>query len=167
MGGPKRGGMKKACPPCLATLLGNPTPSWIHCFTYAICYYIPLPLNLANKQQATSNKQAIIPLQVRQDWNAGCRRMRKIGRLVHEDLCLQDLVHLAPDPTTPVPRPLPTLVDIMWLHDSLQQLGRLYARQQERERLRKWCDKMGEALLNRPKEVYKWIKNEFQPPRSC
>ena len=23
---------------------------------------------------------------------------------------------------------------------------------------------MGEAWLDRPKEVYKWIKNEFQPP---
>ena len=87
--------------------------------------------------------------------------MRKIGRLVREDLCLQDLVHLAPDPTAPVPSPLPTLVDIMSL---LGRLDRFYARQQERERLRKWRDKMGEAWLDRPKEVYKWMKNEFQPP---
>ena len=90
--------------------------------------------------------------------------MRTIGRVVREDLCLHDLVHLAPDPTAPVPRSLPALVDIMSLHGSLRQLGRLYAWQQARERLRKWREKMGEAWLDRPKEVYKWIKNEFQPP---
>ena len=75
------------------------------------------------------------------------------------------LVHLAPDPKALVPRPLPTLVDIMSLHNSLQQLGRLYAWQQEWERLRKWRDKMGEAWLDRPKEVYKMDKELISTPR--
>ena len=125
------------------------------------------PSNLHSATRKATQKLTqlgVIPLQVRQDWDTGCRRMHKIGKLVREDLCLQVLVHLSPDPTALVPRPLPTLVDIMSLHDSLQQLGRPYARQQERERLCKWRDKMGDAWLVRPKEVYKWIKNEFQPP---
>ena len=45
--------------------------------------------------------------------------MRKIGRLVRNDLSLEELQHLAPDPHLPVPRGSPPLKDIMTLHDSL------------------------------------------------
>ena len=45
-----------------------------------------------------------MPQQVRYHWDVARRRMRKIGRLVRNDLSLQELQHLAPDPHLPVPR---------------------------------------------------------------
>ena len=44
-----------------------------------------------------------MPKQVRYDWDAACRHMCKIGRLVRNDLSLQELQHLAPDPHLRVP----------------------------------------------------------------
>ena len=46
------------------------------------------------KQKLT--QLGVIPLHVRQDWDAGCRRLRKIGRLVCKDLCLQDVGPFGP-----------------------------------------------------------------------
>ena len=45
-----------------------------------------------------------MPQQAICDWDAACRRMRKIGRLVRNDLSLEELQHLAPDPHPPMPR---------------------------------------------------------------
>ena len=54
--------------------------------------------------------------------------------------------------------------DIMTLHDSLQSMGRKHARALELERLQQWRQSMGHAWLDRPKDVYKWIKNDHQAP---
>ena len=49
-------------------------------------------------------------------------------------------------------------------YDSLCALGKRYARYEERTRIDKWKSKMDQASLDRPKEVYQWIQNEYRPP---
>ena len=105
-----------------------------------------------------------IPKQVELSWKAACRRMRKVGSAFREDLLLHEFVALAPDPTLPSDRPLPALVDTMHTYDQLCLLGKKYARHEERARLEKWKAKMDSAWMDKPKEVYKWIQNEYQPP---
>ena len=63
-----------------------------------------------------------------------------------------------------MPRPLPSVVDIVSLHDDMRTLGKVCARQEERTRIRKWKGKMNASWLNKPKEVYAWIRQEYQPP---
>ena len=107
-----------------------------------------------------------MPQQVKYGWDAARRRMRKIGRLVRNDLSLKELQQLAPDPHVPVPRgPPPPLKDIMTLHDSLHSMGRKHARALELERLQQWHQSMGQAWLDKPTDVYRWIKNDYQAPR--
>ena len=50
------------------------------------------------------------------------------------------------------------------LYDSLCALGKRYARYEERTRIDKWKSKTDQAWLDRPKKVYQWILNEYQPP---
>ena len=57
-----------------------------------------------------------------------------------------------------------TLVQTMSEYDQLCTLGRKYAKQQERDRIEAWKHKMNQAWLDRPKDVYRWIQNEYQPP---
>ena len=90
--------------------------------------------------------------------------MRKTALAFREDLLLHEFVASVPDPSLPLIRPLPTLVDCMSLYDSLCALGKRYARYEERTRIDKWKSKMDQAWLDRPKEVYQWIQNEYQPP---
>ena len=52
----------------------------------------------------------------------------------------------------------------MTLHDSLQSMGRKHARALELERLQQWRQSMGQAWLDKAKDVYKWIKNDYQAP---
>ena len=105
-----------------------------------------------------------MPKQVELSWQAACRRMRKTGLAFREDLLLHEFVAIAPDPTLPVDRPVPTLVDTMSAYDRLCLPGKKYARHEERTRIEKWKSKMDQAWLDKPNEVYKWIQNEYQPP---
>ena len=52
----------------------------------------------------------------------------------------------------------------MTLHESLQSMGRTHAQALELERLQQWRQSMGQAWLDRPKDVYKWIKYDYQAP---
>ena len=117
------------------------------------------------KSQATVDfyKLGATPHSVSLDRRAACKRMRKLSTQICRDLELQDLQHWTPDPSLPVPRPIPKLVDIMSLHDDMRTLGKVYARQEERARIRKWKDKMNASWLDKPKEVYAWIQQEYQP----
>ena len=109
-------------------------------------------------------KLGTTPHSVSLDRKAACKRMRKLSTQIRRDLELQDLQHWTPDPSLPVPRPLPSLVDIMSLHDDMRTLGKVYAKQEERAHIRKWKDKMNASWLDKPKEVYAWIRQEYQPP---
>ena len=80
--------------------------------------------------------------------------MRKLSTQIPTDLELQELQRWTPDPSLPPPRALPSLVDIMSLHDDMRTLGKVYARHEERARIHKWKDKMNASWLNKPKEVY-------------
>ena len=75
------------------------------------------------------------PVDVVQAWNAACRRMRKLGQAVRGDLELQHLHHLSPDPLCEVPRPIPSLTDVMRHYDKLQSLGRKLAKREATERM--------------------------------
>ena len=52
----------------------------------------------------------------------------------------------------------------MTLHDSLQSMGRKHARALKLKRVQQWRQSMGQAWLDRPKDVYKWIKIDYQAP---
>ena len=43
-------------------------------------------------------------------------------------------------------------------------MGRKHARALELERLQQWRQSMGQAWLDKPKDVYKWMKNDYQAP---
>ena len=90
--------------------------------------------------------------------------MRKTGLAFQEDPLFHEFVAIAPDPTLPVGRPVPALVDTMSAYDRLSLPGKKYARHEERTRIEKWKSKRDQAWLDKPKEVYKWIQNEYQPP---
>ena len=111
------------------------------------------------KSQATVDiyKLGTTPHSVYLDWRAACKRMRKLSTQIRRDLELLDLQRWTPDPSMPVPRPLPSLVVIMSLHDDMQTLGKVYAIQEERAHIRKWKHKMNASWLDKPKEVYAWI----------
>ena len=118
----------------------------------------------AKRKASQVFRPGVVPRQVELSWQAACRRMRKTALAFREDLLLHEFVASAPDPSLPLIRPLPTLVDCMSLYDSLCALGKRYARYEERTRIDKWKSKMDQAWLDRPKEVYQWIQNEYQPP---
>ena len=80
--------------------------------------------------------------------------MRKLSTQIRGYSLLQDLQRWTPDRSLPVPRPLPSLVEIMATHDDMRTLGKVYARQEERARMRRWKDKMNASWLDTPKEVY-------------
>ena len=90
--------------------------------------------------------------------------MRKLSAQNCRDPELLDLQRWPPDPSLPVPRPLLSLMDIMSLHDDMRTLGKVYARQEERARIRMWKDKMNASWLDKSKEVYASIRQEYQPP---
>ena len=104
------------------------------------------------------------PVDVMQAWNAACRRMRKLGQAVRDDLELQDLHHLSPDPLGEVPRPIPSLTNAMRHYDKLQSLGRKLAKREATERIAKWKKKMNVAWSESPRDIYAWIKNESSAP---
>ena len=52
----------------------------------------------------------------------------------------------------------------MTLHEPLQSMGKKHARALELERLRQWYMSIGKTWLDWPKDVYKWIKNDYQAP---
>ena len=109
-------------------------------------------------------KLGAMPHSGRLDWRAAFKRMRKLSTQIRRDLELEDSQRWTPDPSLPVPRPVPSLVDIMSLHDDMRTLGKVYARQEEGARIRKWKDKMNASWLHKPKQVYAWIRQEYQPP---
>ena len=104
------------------------------------------------------------PVDVMQAWNAACRRMRKLGQAVRDDLQLQDLHHLSPDPLCEVPRPVSSLTDAMRHYDKLQSLGRKLAKREATEHIAKWKKKMNVAWSESPRDIYAWIKNESSAP---
>ena len=104
------------------------------------------------------------PVDVVQAWNAACRRMRKLGKAVRVDLELQDLHHLSPDPLCEVPRPIPSLTDVMRHYDKLQSLGRKLAKREATERIAKWNKKMNIAWSESPRDIYAWIKEDNSAP---
>ena len=104
------------------------------------------------------------PVDVVQAWNAACRRMRKLGQAVRGDLELQDMHHLSPDPLCEVPRPIPSLTDVMRHYDKLQSLGRKLAKREATERIAKWKKKMNIAWSESPRDIYAWIKDDSSAP---
>ena len=52
----------------------------------------------------------------------------------------------------------------MTLPDSLQSMGKKHVHALELERLQQWRLSMEKAWLDRPKDVYKWIKKYYQAP---
>ena len=100
------------------------------------------------------------PIDVEQAWNAACRRMKKLGQAVRSDLELQDIHHLSPDPLCEVPRPIPSLTDVMRHYDKLQSLGRKLAKREATERIAKWKKKMNIAWSESPRDIYAWIKDD-------
>ena len=73
--------------------------------------------------------------------------MRKLSTHIRRDLELRELKRWTPDPSLPVPRPLPSLVDEMNLHDDMRTLGKVYARQEQRPRMQNWKHKTNSLLV--------------------
>ena len=72
--------------------------------------------------------------------------------------------HLSPDPLCEVPRPIPSLTDVMRHYDKLQSLGQKLAKREATERIAKWKRKMNIAWSASPREIYAWIKDDSSAP---
>ena len=55
----------------------------------------------ARRKAQRAVRLGALPQQVQRAWQAACRRMRKIGAAVRDDLLLQDFIALAPDLNLP------------------------------------------------------------------
>ena len=99
----------------------------------------------AKRKASQVFRPGAVPRQVELSLQAACRRTRKIALAFREDLLPHEFVASAPDPSLPLIRPLPALVDCMSLCDNLCALGKRYARYEERARIDKWKSKMDQA----------------------